>query len=280
MWQRLKKVVLDWRQRVPRWTATLLAGLIAGDLAHFAVVLRPTSPVRRPHPPIVSRLPYPGFDVQPVVQAHLFGIKARVADAGAQNAPETQLALALTGIIATKDPNDGYAILGEQGKPTRLYRSGAALASAADGRLYRVFADRVVLVVGGRLETLRLPHAKPPALMQVASAAASTDPSTPAESAQSEQPKPPPTAAETLFGNFDAERNNVDGRLAGMILHPAKRLQRQYGFHDGDTLTAVNGVEITDPDVLAAALRTSAKSLSLTFTRNGEQRTMNLPVNN
>jgi type II secretory pathway component PulC len=88
------------------------------------------------------------------------------------------------------------------------------------------------------------------------------------------------TPAETLFGDLDAERNNVDGRLAGMILHPPKRLQRQYGFHDGDTLTAVNGVEITDPDVLADVLRTSGKSLSLTFTRNGEQRTMRLPVNN
>jgi general secretion pathway protein C len=272
MWQRLE-AVLDWRRRAPRWTAILLVGLIVADGAHFVVVLRPTVPVQIPDAPRVSQPQSAGFDAQPVVQAHLFGIKARVAGAGAENAPETQLALALRGIIATKDPGDGYAILGEQGKATRLYRPGAALASAPGARLYRVFADRVVLDFDGRLETLRLPHEKTPAL-------APADPSTAAESASAEQPKPPPTPAETLFGNLAAERNNVDGRLAGMILHPAKRLQRQYGFHDGDTLTAVNGVEITDPDVLADVLRTSGKSLSLTFTRNGEQRTMNLPVNN
>jgi general secretion pathway protein C len=276
MWQRLK-VVLEWRQRAPRWTATLLVCLITADVAHFAVLLRRNAPEQAPGPPVVLRLNSTGFDVRPVVQAHLFGISAKVADPGAQSAPETQLVLALTGIIATTDPTYGYAIIAEQGNPARLYRSGTALASAPEGRLFRVFGDRVILDFAGRLETLRLPREKTSALAQVASAAANAESATPA---RDEQPKPAPTPAETLFGGLDAERNNVDGRLAGMILHPAKRLQRQYGLHDGDTLTAVNGVEITDPDVLANVLRTSGKSLSLTFSRNGERRTMNLPVNN
>ncbi len=63
-----------------------------------------------------------------------------------------------------------------------------------------------------------------------------------------------------------------------MVLHPPKRYLRQYGLRDGDTLTAVNGVTLTDPDDLANALKGAGKSLSLTFVRDGVQLTKTLPV--
>ena len=63
-----------------------------------------------------------------------------------------------------------------------------------------------------------------------------------------------------------------------MVLHPSKRYQRQYGLREGDTLTEVNGVTLTDPEALENALKADGKSLSLTFVRDGVQQTRTLQV--
>ena len=280
MWQR-EQLIAGLLQRAPRWTAALLCGLIVADLAHSAWVLRSTSGTGSaegllPQPPRVSR-----FNFKHVVAAHLFGASAASArDAANANVPETQLAFALSGIIATKDPSEGYAILGEQGKPPHLYRVGATVESTRR-RLSQVFADRVVLEFEGQLETLRLPQAllpgmqKPAAVVVVAQTGAEAAPITATVEVDPRQR----TLAQSAFASIDAQPTDVDGRMVGMIMHPVRRLQRQYGLRDGDVLTAVNGVEINDPDVLENVLSSSSgKSLSLTFTRDGVQQTKALPV--
>lgn len=281
MWQR-EQLIAGWLRRGPRWTAVLLCGLIVADLAHSAWVLRPASKMGSAEPPLLQRPRVSHFNAQHVVAAHLFGASAESA-ADAANAQETRLAFALSGIIATKDPNEGYAILGEQGKPEHLYRVGAAVESTR-GRLLRVFVDRVVLDFDGRLETLRLPRSLLPGMtdkrvvMKAMVAAADAAPATAAPGTVDPRQRSP---AESVLGSMYAEPNNVDGRMVGMVMHPARRLQRQYGFRDGDMLTAVNGVEISDPDVLQNVLTgNSGKSLSLTFTRDGVQQTKTLPVGN
>jgi type II secretion system protein C len=189
----------------------------------------------------------------------------------------------LSGIIATKDPSDGYAILGEQGKSARLYHSGAPLALPGGGRLYRVFVDRVVLDLNGQMETLRLPRYRLPGATAGLrpgvddSAQSSTDAAS-VSPAVAEVLERQVTPAQTTFSALDAQRITINGQMEAMVLHPAKRYQRQYGFRDGDTLTAINGVAITDPDELARALKTSGKSLSLTFTRDGVPQTKTIPV--
>jgi general secretion pathway protein C len=284
MWQR-DELMTGWLQRAPRWTAAMLAGLIVADLTHSAWLFRPVSPDVLPQTPSMSPPRAAAFDVQRVVTAHLFGGggKRLATEADAAGAPETQLALALSGIIATRNPQDGYAILGEQGKPGHLYRVGAPLEIHTGGLLFRVFVDRVVLDIDGRLETLTLPRALLPGLSQVRPLEATnvaTAAETAAASAAAEVDERQVSPVQTLFGTINAEPNNVDGRMAGMVLHPAKRLQHQYGIRDGDMLTAVNGVEITDADVLASALKSSEKSLSLTFTRDGVEQTKTLQINN
>ena len=86
------------------------------------------------------------------------------------------------------------------------------------------------------------------------------------------------TPAEGWFSQLNLEQTNVGS--TGLVMHPAKRFQRQYGLQDSDILTAVDGVEITDSQALANTLRTTAKSLSLTFVRDGVPRTLNLPMTN
>src|SRR5580704_15974521 len=159
-----ERLLLEWRQRAPRWTAVAITGLIAVDLAHSAWLLRPAVPV----PPRASAASPDAThrpDAQQIVGAHLFGTVAGHSVTGdASNAPDTQLPLALSGIIAGKNPKDGLAMIGPQGQPTRLYCVGDPIAAAGGARLYRVFADRVVLESDGGLETLRLPRHSLPGL--------------------------------------------------------------------------------------------------------------------
>ena len=282
MWRTEKWV--DWRKQVPALSSGVLASLLVVDLAHFGWQVTNQKDLGA-QPPPVPHFKAVRFDVQQIVDAHLFGAPAKRVPTGADadTAPDTQLALSLSGIMATKDPQTGYAILGEQGKDSHFYRVGMPLNVARGGRLFSVFADRVVLDFDGRLETLRLPHSSLPVAsspsVRVAAAAS-------AEPAAAPTPEGPPavlanevTPAQSTFSLLDAERRNVDGHMDGMVLHPSKRYQRQYGLRDGDTLTAVNGVTLTDPDDLANALKASGKSLSLTFVRDGVQQTKSLQVN-
>jgi len=87
------------------------------------------------------------------------------------------------------------------------------------------------------------------------------------------------TPAEGFFASLNLQQANL-GESAGLVMHPAKRFQRQYGLRDSDILTAVDGVEITDSETLANTLRTNAKSLSLTLVRDGVPRTIKLPMAN
>jgi len=170
------------------------------------------------------------------------------------------------------EPKTGFAILRAADKPAHFYRAGANLDGVTTGgRLHRVFVDRVVLELDGKLQTLRLPRQGldiTTAQTHVAdSASAPTDPGPDVI-----------TPAEGVFDNLNVEPNTVDGHASGMVMHPGKRFQRDYGLKDADVLTAVNGVEISDADTLASTFRTNAKSLSVTVVRDGTPRTIRLPA--
>ena len=273
MWRRLEKN-FKWRRYAPPAATIAIAGLLALDVSHTVWALHAASQVQAPLRPIALPTREPPLDVHRILDAHLFGeTVAPVAKVDPEHAPDTDLALKLTGVVASRHPERGYAILGVTGEPTHMYRTGATLDEAGGGRLVQVFVDRVVIDNSGQLETLRLPKQN---LFGPAGGAT--------EVAQTE---PPPkhvddpdviTAAEGWFSQLNVEQTNVGP--TGLVMHPAKRFQRQYGLQDSDILTAVDGVKITDTQTLANTLRTTAKSLSLTFVRDGVPRTVNLPMTN
>lgn len=280
------RLLLELRQRGPQAAAILLSVLVAVDVVHSGWALRTSAKTQEPHVArsVAATAPTAGRDAQQIVNAHLFGrAPAEHSPEGdPDGAPESRLALALSGIISGQDPEKGYAILGEHGKPAHLYAIGAVVAGTSS-RLYRVYFDRVVLESQGNLETLRLPRNTLVGLGIVPIRPnASGNGVTVAEATAAPQVSDPnhPTPAEGFFSYMGAERNNVDGKLAGLIVHPAKNIQRKYGLHDGDMLTAINGVEISNPDVLADLLRTAGESLSLTLTRNGVQQTTTVQLDN
>lgn len=272
MWWR--NTALNWRQWAPHAVAVLLGAFLVADLLYFTWVLAPVADARIPSKPLIPLGARPHLHVQRIVRAHLFGEDAVPAKPDLANAPDTRAALALTGIIAMTDPTNGYAILGEKGKPTHLYRTGEDLVGAPAGRLYQVFVDRVILYFDGRLETLRLPRY---ALLGARQATAAEEPAEAPHAA--EEADQVPSAAETWLGALRPERQNADGKMVGMLLHPDKRYQRSYGLQEGDLLTAINGVDLTDEDVLTHLLKIAGKSLSLTLTHDGVSRTVDCGVN-
>jgi general secretion pathway protein C len=275
MW-RTYLLLLDWRQPLPRWTAMLVAALLALDGASIARDLLSFTTVPKPSSiPDVAPPPRAAVDPLRVVNAHLFGtdqVAPRPGDAA--TARDTQLDLVLSGIIATRNPDLGFAILGPKGQPAHLYQVGATLAEAAGTRLYRIFTDRVVLDRDGQLETLKLPR-RPLAGGNEQAAATGTDAG--ATDTASNAVAPASDAAQSWFANnlFPREARAV-GKPAGVSLHPDGHMREVYDLRPGDLVTSVNGVEISNMDALQDALKTAGKTVSFTVQRGGIEHTLSV----
>lgn len=74
-----------------------------------------------------------------------------------QDLPKTKLRLILTGVSATADQNNAYALVEDPKRITDSYRVGDALPGNAT--LHEVHPDRIILNRSGKLETLFFPEA-------------------------------------------------------------------------------------------------------------------------
>ena len=204
----------------------------------------------------------------------VFGTPAR--ENRVVNAPETSLSWTLKGVFTNPDPSRSAAILAPQGQPEKLYRVGASLPGSVT--LQEVFADRVILDRGGRLETLRLKRHDAPA-----SAGRRSAPALPA-AAQAE-----PRVDRDAWVNDPQRFLNVisanpvmeGGILYGLEVSPARNAREfeAAGLVSGDVITEVNGrpvAEISDYRDLLAELA-DASSVSVSLERNGEP--MNITIN-
>ena len=63
--------------------------------------------------------------------------------------------LVLAGLLASDNPESGYAIVGESAAAAKLHAVGSTLPGGA--RLHSVYGDRIVIDRGGVLESLTLP---------------------------------------------------------------------------------------------------------------------------
>lgn len=204
----------------------------------------------------------------------VFGTPAR--ENRVVNAPETSLSWTLKGVFTNPDPSRSAAILAPQGQPEKLYRVGASLPGSVT--LQEVFADRVILDRGGRLETLRLKRHDAPA-----SAGRRSAPALPA-AAQAE-PRVDRDAwvndPQRFLDVISANPVMEDGVLYGLEVSPARNAREfeAAGLVSGDVITEVNGrpvAEISDYRDLLAELA-DASSVSVSLERNGEP--MNITIN-
>ncbi|MGA9855295.1 MAG: type II secretion system protein GspC [Gammaproteobacteria bacterium] len=274
----LRRVMPVAERHLPLWTSVVLGLLIAWTLAQLTWALLP-----RPHEttPIYKSqaTAAPAFDADKLANMHLFGA-AEVSSP--TDAPATTLNLILRGIVAAaSNSKESLAIISSNGTE-EMYSVGAQLPGGA--QIQSIYPDRVLLSIDGRIQSLQLPK------------------STGGGGSADNNMVAPMSAPGVVYGsNLPAMRNlnqlrkdliqhpehlldvmrampvMENGKLSGYRVFPVGNSDvfAKLGLQPGDVVTAVNGMPLDNPAEsmnMLNQLKTS-EEISITFTRNGQQQT-------
>jgi len=260
--------------RLATWALALALGVQAA-----MIVTNLAGADRAPAPGVIAaaaRARRAPIDVAAITNTHLFGIAPTPAggESGA-NAPQTNMPLVLTGVIAANDPRDGLAILGPSVTGTKVYAVGDDIPGGA--RLHAVFADHVLLERNGHLEALALPHqlagsAPPPSL-----AAA------PTEAPLVQRMQDLVSHHPGIIGDImRPEPVFSGGKQQGFRVYPGRDSQAfaRLGLQPGDLVTAIDGTPLDDPARGQEILHTlsSSSEARVTILRNGKQQDLTLDL--
>lgn len=252
------------------WVAAFLGAALVADVARFSLLLHPRAQAPLTERPHSLSMPRPQFGLRKLLGAHLFG----EAEASSVDTPSAaSVSWVLSGVIATNNPEHGYAIISDAAHQSKLWAIGSHLPGERE--LYRVFADHIVLRVEGRYESLALPRERS-GQEGSAMVAAISSPSAGSGADDHEPPElsrkidldhyRPPTSAEQWFSSImpSAEGGELE-------IHPPGRAQKKYGLQPGDVLTAINGQPVTDAGGANAALaEITGGAFNLTVSRGGQ----------
>jgi general secretion pathway protein C len=257
--------------RVATWLLALALGVQAA-----MILTNLAGADRAPSPGTIvaaSRVQRPTVDIAAITSTHLFGTAPIAASNGA-NAPQTNMPLVLTGVIAANNPNDGLAILGPSAMATKVYAVGDNIPGGA--RLHAVLSDHVLLDRDGRLEALTLPHqlagnAPPPSL--------SAAPEAPVIDRMRELVSRNPG----IIGDImRPEPVFAGGKQQGFRVYPGRDAEAfiRLGLRPGDLVTAIDGTPLDDPsrgEQILSTLGTSSEA-HITVLRNGQQQDLTLDL--
>jgi len=274
----------DWRStllaRAPQVVTFVLALALAAQLAFIVVAM--TSRSRQAPPPALAPLPPPPqLDIGGMVNAHLFGNAAVQASGDAANAPPSSMPLVLAGVLATEDPKEGMAIIGESAQAAKVVAVGAQVPGGA--QLHSVYHDRAIIDRGGTLESVFLPRRPGGGAVM------------------GEAPAPMPVAsADTNEAAIDRMRRLVNddpgalsqvlrpqpvfagGEMKGFRVYPGANRQAfsRMGLRPGDMVTAINGTPLNDKERAQEIFGTlgSSTDARVTITRNGRQQELVLNI--
>ncbi|HEU4515860.1 MAG TPA: type II secretion system protein GspC [Steroidobacteraceae bacterium] len=214
----------------------------------------------------------PAVDLPAIVNAHLFGVAADTGDPS--TAPATSANLSLTGTLAGREPEQGWAIIGASGQSARVYATGTALPGGT--KLVAVYPDRVILDRNGARESLMLPRLSGGAGSAMA----------PRVAARGQASSPDGSLADSvrqlLVQNPQAGGDLLrpqpvfaGGSLRGYRVYPGRN-RAQFaglGLQPGDLVMAVNGAALDDPNRGLEILRGvgQGSAVTLTVERGGQQ---------
>jgi general secretion pathway protein C len=265
----------DWRStalaRAPQVATFILALALAAQLALIVVGI--TSRSRQTAPPPVTLGPAaPQLDIGGLVNAHLFG-NAVVQNTGGDgaNAPPSSMPLVLAGLLATDNPKEGMAIIGESAAAARVVAVGQQVPGGAT--LHSVYVDRAVIDRNGALESVLLPRRTGGAL---ASAPPPPVASMPSNEASIERMRRLVSDDPNLIGQvMRPQPVFAGGTMRGFRVYPGANRQAfaRIGLRAGDLVTAINGTPLNDKDRAQEIFATlsSSSDARVTITRNGRQ---------
>jgi len=270
----------DWRAsalaRAPQIVTFLLALGLAAQLAFVVVGLSSRS--RQTTPAVAVAPPAPPLDVASLVNAHLFGNAVVQSNGDAANAQPTSMPLVLAGVLATGDPKQGMAIIGESAAAAKVVAVGQQVPGGAT--LHSVYTDRAIIDRAGVLESVMLPKRMAGDMMA--------------------PPPPPPTAGNNGDATMERMRRLVQddpavigqvmrpqpvfagGAMKGFRVYPGANRQAfaRLGLRAGDLVTAINGVPLNDKDRAQEIFSTlnSSTDARVSVTRNGRQQELVLNI--
>jgi general secretion pathway protein C len=227
------------------------------------------------HPPTPMSVAHHGIDIASITNAHLFGTANDPAkSANATDAPQTSMALVLTGIIAGRNPSAGFAILGENATAAKVHAVGDNVPGGA--KLHSVYSDRVLLDRNGHLESLSLPRQSTGVL-----GANTVQAAVPIQNPAFDRVRRLISEDPALLS--DIMRNQpvlMAGKLHGFRVYPGRNRQAftRLGLRSGDLVIAINGTPLDDPARGDEIFRTigSASEARVTVMRNGQQQDLTL----
>ena len=263
----------DWRTaalaRAPQVVTFVLALALAAQLALIVVKLSGRSRQTPPPPPVAAQTA-PPLDISGLVNAHLFGNAAVQASGDAANAPPSSMPLVLAGVLATEDPKEGMAIIGESVQAAKVVSVGAQVPGGA--QLHSVYSDRAIIDRSGALESVFLPRRTSSVGPQPMAA-------------------PVPQAGGGNEAMMDRMRRLVNddpgaisqvmrpqpvfagGKMRGFRVYPGANRQAfsRLGLRAGDLVTAINGTPLDDKDRAQEIFGTLSSSTDarISITRNG-----------
>ena len=214
-----------------------------------------------------------------VARAHLFGSAPIEAAAGSRVA--TRAPLVLTGIIATGDPKDGFAILGSNAATARVFHTGSEAAPGV--MLAEVYPQWVVVLRGDERVTLRLPRASggDQAINVRFERAAARPPEEVADGSDDGVPlpspsdfKPPPmSAASTLTRAFSLRPVSIGGERGVRIMGTGinSTTLSALGLAPGDVIMQINGVAIGNRNTPDLGKALSTGGVTLVVNRDGDE---------
>ena len=256
------------REHAPRVVTALLAVAIAAQAAVLLTNYFGASDAPRLVPlAFGASAPAHSLDLAGILNAHLFGQSAPNAGDGS-NAPQTALALVLSGVLAQPDPLKGLALIGETAANAKVHAVGDTLPGGA--KLHAIYYDRVVLDRGGTLESLMMPRQAAPAGINRAAMAANIGlPSTGDRLRQLVQQDPNALSNVLRWQQV----MNRDGHMSGVRVYPERNptVFAKLGLRPGDLITGVNGTPLDDPSRGDEILRSlgSMPEAKVTVMRNG-----------
>ncbi|NGZ07264.1 MAG: type II secretion system protein GspC [Magnetococcales bacterium] len=197
-----------------------------------------------------------------------------VAVVRSEEAPDTQLNLALTGVLSDARSGRSWVMVRGGSENEKIFASTEKLPG--DARIVTVRPDRVILEKGGRMETLRLPKNV-----------------VPLDGKSARSAEPPPNEAilllkqlreeflanpQAVLARIALQPVNKDGVFGGYVLHPGNEpgVLEKLGLAAGDVITSVNGVALSSPQKGMEAMASLGKSqsLRLTLLRSGKSVTV------
>jgi len=257
--------------RAPQVTVWVLAAALGVQAAVIVTRLAGSGTPPPRHEPLAvpAGSAHASLNVAALINSHLFREAPPPPPVDDANAPQSNMPLLLTGIIAASDPKNGLAIIGTAANNSKLYPVGGRVPGNAV--VHAVYVDRVVLDRNGALESLVLarkfgPGGPPinlpgPSPLDRVQRVISNEPGV-----ISDVLRPQPVFAE--------------GKLRGYRVYPGPnaRAFASLGLRNGDLVLAINGIPLDDPshgnDIFNGM--SSSDQARVTVMRNGQQQDITL----